>query len=116
MMNKQAIQKMWLPLVLCLIAFYLFPILGRDTGSFILILLIATPIICFFASLLYSLRQGFQILLPIAVGVLFLPSIFLFYNSSAWVYPIIYSFLSLVGSAVGFLIRRGKKDTSKAME
>jgi hypothetical protein len=115
-MNKQAMQKMWLPLLICLIAFYIFPVLGKDTGAFILILLVATPFICFITSLLHSLKHGFLIILPIAVGLLFCPSIFLFYNSSAWVYPLFYSFLSLIGSLLGVWLRKVKKDTSKAIE
>ncbi len=115
-MKKQAIQKMWLPLTICLIAFYLFPVLGRNTGSFILILLIATPFICFSSSLLYGLRHGFHPLLSAAVGILFLPSIFLFYNGSAWIYPIVYALLSLAGCLLGGVIQKAKNDTSKAME
>jgi hypothetical protein len=40
-------KKMFLYLLICAAAFYVLPLLGKDTGSFMLILLMLIPLICF---------------------------------------------------------------------
>ncbi len=106
-MNK--FKKMLPYLVVITIAFYLLPLIGRDTGSFMLILLVAMPIVCFIASLLYGLKEGFQLLYPVMVAALFTPTIFIYYNSSAWMYIVIYAVIALIGTAFGSQIMH-KKD------
>ena len=55
-----------------------------------------------------ALRRGFSILLPLAALLLFLPTIFLFYNSSAWVYAPAYALIVLAGNGAGKLFH-GKR-------
>lgn len=74
-----------------------------------LILLVVIPFICFLTSLVYGLINEWNLLYPILVGLLFAPTVFLFYNSSAWVYIIGYAFLSFVGICVGKSMKEGRK-------
>lgn len=83
------------------LAIYLLPALGKDTGSFMLILLIAIPLVCFIAALLHGAKWGFNVFFAITVAALFIPTIFIYYNSSAWVYTVIYALVALIGSALG---------------
>lgn len=100
---------MFVYLLVCAIAFYVLPLLGKDTGSFILILLIIIPVICFITSLFYGIKNGFDFIFSVIVGILFIPTIFIYYNSSAWVYIIGYAIISLIGnSADGFFVKREK--------
>ena len=49
MLNEDPILKKLLPYIgVTALAFYLLPLAGRDTGSFILILLVLIPLICLF--------------------------------------------------------------------
>lgn len=81
--------------------FYLLPSLMKDTGSAMIILLILMPIGCFLTSLAYGVKNSFSWPYLIFVMLIFLPSIFIFYNESAMVYAFAYGFISLLGSFVG---------------
>lgn len=103
-------MKKVLPFIISqIIVFYLIPILIVDTGSGFLILLVLIPFITFLQASLYSLRYKFNILYPIIVGLLFIPSIFIFYNSSAKIYVIIYMVIALLGNSLGLFLRKRKK-------
>ena len=89
--------------------FYLLPIVIKDTGSAMLMLLIVVPLICFICSLVYGLKKPFSIVYSVIVAFLFVPSIFIFYNSSAWVYSIGYGIIALAGSVLGMLLSKRAK-------
>lgn len=93
-------------LLLTVITFYLFPLLIVDTGSGMFALLLLIPVFCFLTAFLFGLLAGIQWLYPLLIAVLFLPTIWIYYNSSAWVYVIPYTMLALVGNLVGGLIRK----------
>lgn len=94
--------KKMLPYLLTIIGmFYLLPSLMKDTGSAIIILLILMPLGCFLTSLAYGVKNSFSWPYPIFVMLIFLPSIFIFYNESAMVYVFVYGLISLLGSFVG---------------
>ena len=91
--------------ILVLAAFYLLPMLIVDTGSGMIILLLAVPAFCFAAGVIFGLLAGFRWYFPVALGLLFLPAVYLFMNSSALVYVPIYAVIGAVGEGIGWLIR-----------
>jgi predicted anti-sigma-YlaC factor YlaD len=93
-------------LLLTVITFYLFPLLIVDTGSGMFALLLLIPAFCFLTAFLFGLLAGIQWLYPLLIAVLFLPTIWIYYNSSAWIYVIPYTILALVGNLTGGLIRK----------
>ncbi len=94
--------------------FYLLPLLGRDTGSFILILIFAVPLLCLLTGLIFGARHGTDLLYPLIVGILFIPSIFLYYNTTAWVYIILYAMIALLGNVLGSrLFQRNDPETEQ---
>ncbi len=76
-MKKKSLAQ-GLYVVLLLVDFYLLPLLIKDTGSGIFLLLIMMPSLVFLGAVIYGLRCGLHWFLPLAAAVLFLPSIFLF--------------------------------------
>ena len=106
------LQKMLPYLIINIITFYVLPLLGRNTGSFMLILLIIMPLICFFSSLLYGFKEGFQLIYPIIVAIIFIPTIFIYYNSSAWIYTLIYAGIAFIGNifASNFICHKNSKN------
>lgn len=100
-MKLSKFKRMLPYLFVIALAFYLLPAFGKDTGSFMVILLIAIPLVCFVAALLQGARWGFNVIFSIIVMTLFIPTIFIYYNSSAWIYAIIYALVALIGSALG---------------
>lgn len=83
------------------IDFYLLPPLAKDTGRAMLLMLCVMPLIAFSVGILYGARHGFRLLLALAALILFVPSIFIYYNSSAWVYSAAYAVLVLAGTGIG---------------
>ena len=104
-------MKKSLPYVLLLLLdFYLLPVWIRDTGSAILMLLCIIPIGCFIGSVLYGFRRGIGLYYPLLVAALFVPSLFLYYNISAWVYLVVYGILAFLGEALGSFLSAKRKE------
>lgn len=88
-------------LILNIIAFYLLPNLISDTGSGMFILLIIIPLATLLSGILIGVKSCFKWYYPILVGLIFIPSIFIYYNESALVYAPIYGAISLTGAFLG---------------
>ncbi len=104
--------KMMPYLVINILSFYLLPLLIQTTGTAIFILLIGIPLICFLTSFVYSTKNGFVWFYPVVISVLFIPTIFIFYNYTAWVYIFGYGIVALIGNLIGRLFyRTGMEET-----
>ncbi|MCR3922844.1 MAG: hypothetical protein NUK65_10075 [Firmicutes bacterium] len=86
-------------------SFYLFPLIANSTGSFMVILLVIIPLTCFAISFIYGFKNGWNLFFSIAIGILFIPAIFIYFNSTAWVYIVGYSIISSAGVFVGKTIK-----------
>ncbi|HMN12113.1 MAG TPA: hypothetical protein PKD55_07295 [Bellilinea sp.] len=102
------IRAILAPLILILATFYLLPLGIKDTGIGMWVLLIIAPVVCIIAAMLVALRLGFAWWFPLLVGALFVPTIWIFYNESAWVYIIAYTLVSFLGLGAGVLMRKMK--------
>ena len=104
------IKKNWIYYLIIFITFYLIPILIKDTGSGIFILLIVIPLIILFTSNIgnnaFSGCNKFDFIYPLIVAILFIPTLFIYYNTSAWVYVIAYSMIALIGELLGKTLQR----------
>lgn len=106
-MNK--LRKMFPYLMAITFVFYFLPFLIKDTGSGMFILLFGIPIICFIISLIYGIKKSFDWLYPLFIMLLFVPTIFIFYNESATIYILVYGIISLIGNFLGSLIFKKSK-------
>lgn len=88
--------------------FYLLPALMKNTGTAMLIMLILMPLACFVTSLACGYKQTFTWIYPLLVMLIFIPSIFIFYNDSATIYIFAYGIISLIGSFLGYKIKSNK--------
>lgn len=95
-------------LIVIIIAFYLLPNLIKDTGSGILMLLVVMPLTCLLTGFVFGRRNSFKWYFPVLVGILFIPSIFIYYNESALIYAPVYGVLSLVGVIIGWILNRNR--------
>ena len=100
------IKKNWIYYLIIFIAFYLVPILIKDTGSGMFILLIVIPLITLITSIIYGLRNTFDFIYPLIVAILFIPTLFINYNTSALVYVIVYSMIAVIGELLGKTLQR----------
>ena len=71
--------------ILLFIDFYIIPRFIKDTGSAVIVMLMIIPLICLITSVFYGIRNGFDFWYILIAAIMFTPSIFIFYNSSAWV-------------------------------
>lgn len=81
--------------------FYLLPLLIKATGTAMLLTLFVMPLAAFITALACGMRRGFSLLLPAGALILFLPTIFIYYNVSAWVYAPFYALIVLAGNGIG---------------
>lgn len=102
----EKLKKNWIYYLIILIAFYLVPIRITDTGSGMAILLIVIPLIALITSLIYGLRNTFDFIYPLVVAIMFIPTLFIYYNTSAWVYIISYSLIALIGELLGKTLQK----------
>ncbi len=99
--EKIVFKKMLPYLIINAIVFYLTPFMIKDTGSGMLILLIGFPVICFIVALIYGIKNSFNWIYSLLVMLLFVPTIFIFYNESATIYILAYGIISAFGNFLG---------------
>ena len=105
MKNLKSMLPFW---ILILLGFYVLPFAIKDTGMGMLVLLFGLPMLCFICSVVFGVKNGFSFIFSAVVGLLFIPSLFIFYNESAWVYVIMYLGISLVGNLIGMIFYKRK--------
>ena len=92
--------------ILLFIDFYIIPRFIKDTGSAVIVMLMIIPLICLITSVFYGIRNGFDFWYILIAALLFIPSIFLFYNASAWVYTAGYAAVAILGNLVALPLRK----------
>ena len=94
--------------IILFIDFYIIPRFIKDTGSAVIVMLMIIPLICLITSVFYGIRNGFDFWYILIAAIMFTPSIFMFYNSSAWVYVVGYAVIALLGNLIAFTLRKNK--------
>ncbi len=94
--------------LLFLIDFYIIPLFIKDTASAMALMLVIIPLICLIISIFYGIREGFDFWYIFSVAIIFIPSIFIFYNSSAGVYAVGYAVIALFGDLIGLSFKKDK--------
>lgn len=102
-------KKMVPYLLVMFLDFYLLPLLIKDTGTAILILIVIVPITCFVCAAVYGAVYRFSLLFCVLTAIIFVPTVFIFYNSSAWFYTIGYGMVAIVGNGIGLIFNKQKK-------
>jgi len=100
MKNLKSMLPFW---IIILLGFYALPFAIQNTGSAMLVLLIAVPLICFVCGLLFGIKNGFSLIFSLVIAILFIPAIFIFYNATAWIYIVAYFFIPFVGNLIGMV-------------
>ena len=98
------IKNQFAYLLIIALTFYGLPLIDRE--SEMLLLLILFPLVCFLSAIIYGIKYLFSLVYSILVMVLFIPTIFIFYNETASIYIGVYGMISLVGNLLGSFIRK----------
>ena len=93
-------------LIIQIIMFYLFPLTAGPTDmmGLVLILLFITLILSIIIVTISN--NKIKYLYPIVVAIIFIPSIFIYYNDSALIHSIWYLVTSLIGLIIGTILNK----------
>lgn len=104
MMSK--FKKEYLILLMQLFMFYIFPMFAgpTDTIGMVVLIILAT----FILSLLLGVisKNKLKFFYPIIVALIFIPSIFIYYNTSATIHSIWYLVISTIGLLLGTILKK----------
>ena len=101
--------------ILTLTLFIAMPMIANAVGSMnflSVILLIGFPLLCLICGILCGRENGLHLHYPILVALLFLPTIFLFYDSSVWPFWVTYIMIAFIGVAIGYFIQCRNSNTN----
>ena len=93
-------------LIIQLFMFYIYPLFmgPTDAMGMVFIIWLSTIILGFFIAVLSN--NKIKYLYPILISLLFIPSIFIYYNSSALIHSVWYLVSSSIGLLIGSIIHK----------
>lgn len=84
-----------------LLVYYALPPVLKDDGGMILYLLAIAPVSSFLCALFPSMKYGYELLFPVACGVLFVPAAMIYFNTASMMCAIINGACAFFGSVLG---------------
>lgn len=97
--------KIGLILLIQLFMFYIFPVFAGPTDAIGMVILILLSTLLLSMILASISNKKIKYLYPIVISILFIPSVFIYYNESALVHSLWYLVVSTFGMIIGTLIR-----------
>ena len=93
-------------LLIQLFMFFIFPLFAGPTDAMGMVVLIILATFILSVLLGCISKEKVKYLYPIAVAVLFLPSVFIYYNETALIHSAWYLVVSAVGMVIGAIINK----------
>ncbi len=92
-------------LIIQLIVFYLLPLTAgpADTMGLIVLIILSTFILSLILGIIS--KEKIKYLYPIIISILFIPTVFIYYNDTALIYILWYLIDSYIGLLIGSIIR-----------
>src|SRR5659263_109801 len=109
---KQILRKLIVYIIILAVVFYLIPIatkMGAPKELMITLLIVLNSIVCLGTGAIFGIKHGFKWYFLMLAPLLFIPSMYVFYNDSAFIYVVMYLFLSAAGLGIGCVIRKYSK-------
>lgn len=91
-------------LILQLIVFYLLPLTAgpADTMGLIVLIILSTFILSFLLGIIS--KEKIKYLYPIVISILFIPTVFIYYNDTALIHILWYLIDSYIGLIIGSIL------------
>ena len=91
-------------LLLQLFMFYIFPLFAGPTDMMgvVLLIILSTFLLSFVLGCIS--KERIKYLYPVIISILFIPSVFIYYNESALIHAVWYLVISFIGMIVGAVI------------
>ncbi|MBQ9860521.1 MAG: hypothetical protein IJO76_07620 [Clostridia bacterium] len=93
-------------LFLQLFMFYIFPLFAGPTDAMGMVVLIHAATAILSLALGCLSHNGIKFLYPVAIAVLFIPSVFIYYNETALIHAVWYLVVSAVCLLIGALVHK----------
>ncbi len=93
-------------LIIQLLMFYILPLSAGPADTMGLIVLIIISVLVLSIILGVISKEKIKYLYPIVIAILFIPSVFIYYNDSALVHSLWYLIISIIGLSIGMVIRK----------
>lgn len=93
-------------LIIQLFMFYVFPLFAGPTDAMgmVFLIILATLLISIIIGSISNKKAKY--LYPIMIAILFVPSVFIYYNESALIHSVWYFVISSVGLLIGIIIQK----------
>jgi len=104
-MMKRHVKEICL-LLMQLLMFYVFPLFAGPTDAMGMVVLIWLSVLALSLVMGAVSAKRFKYLYPAVIAVLFLPSVWIYYNVSALVHAVWYLVTSTIGLVLGTVIRK----------
>jgi len=98
--------KEMLLLLIQLLMFYVFPLFAGPTDAMGMVFLILLSVLLLSFAMGAVSAKRFKYLYPAAVAVLFVPSVWIYYNESALIHAVWYLAAVSIGLVLGMLVRK----------
>lgn len=89
-----------------ILIFYLFPLYAGPTDimGMVVLMLLATLVLSLILTIIS--KEKIKYLYPLVVAIIFIPSIFIYYNESALIHSLWYFVSSLIGTILGIITNK----------
>lgn len=77
------------------------PLVADNTSMAMVVMLVVMLAATFITAFICGIKNGFSMMLVAFVAIWFLPTVFIYYSSSALVYTVIYAAIAAAGCAFG---------------
>lgn len=100
-------------LIIQLLVFYVLPLFAGPTDAIGMVLLIILSVFVLGLILGIISNKKIKYIYPLVISILFIPSVFIYYNESALVHAVWYFVISYIGLLIGSIINLivNKKET-----
>lgn len=93
-------------LLIQILIFYIFPLFAGPTDimGMVVLMLLATLVLSLILTLIS--KEKLKYLYPLVVAIIFIPSVFIYYNESALIHSLWYFVSSLLGTILGIITNK----------
>ena len=93
-------------LLLQLFMFYIFPLFAGPTDAMGMVILIILATLLLSAVIGFISDKKMKYLYPVITAIVFVPSVFIYYNETAMIHSLWYLVVSCVGMIIGSVLRQ----------
>ncbi|NBI06217.1 hypothetical protein [Senegalia massiliensis] len=106
-MRPHNFNKKMIPyIIIASIFFYILPLFNSSDTYMSILLLVIFPVLTAILGYHYGIKNEFNLILHNIIALLFVPTIFIYYELSVMSFFILYEFILLVSNYIGSYVRK----------